>query len=153
MHILFVCTGNIFRSMTAEYALRAHLGDAVHVASAGTADRPELTVRSDVAAYLAGKGLDVSAHRRRMVTSDMIAAADRVIPMHVDHQRILAQRFGHNVPVYLDLVGAETHQMPDVDDLFQPDQHLSDPAILHVRQTIDRIIATVPALADRLGLA
>jgi len=28
--ILFVCTGNIFRSMVAEYALRAQLGETCH---------------------------------------------------------------------------------------------------------------------------
>ncbi|TMH71623.1 MAG: low molecular weight phosphotyrosine protein phosphatase, partial [Betaproteobacteria bacterium] len=42
--VLFVCTGNIFRSLTAEYALRRELGaqSAVAVASAGIHDYPHV---------------------------------------------------------------------------------------------------------------
>ena len=38
--ILFVCTGNIFRSLSADRALRALLAgnDTIHVSSAGTDD-------------------------------------------------------------------------------------------------------------------
>jgi Protein-tyrosine-phosphatase len=38
--VLFVCTGNIFRSVTAEYALKARLGlDTSHVISSAGIDR------------------------------------------------------------------------------------------------------------------
>ena len=53
--VLFVCTGNIFRSLTAEYALRAALRDSgreIVVESAGTEDFPHV-VKSSVARYLA----------------------------------------------------------------------------------------------------
>ena len=51
--VLFVCTGNIFRSLTAEYALRAALGARrdIVVASAGTEDFPYV-VRPLVREYL-----------------------------------------------------------------------------------------------------
>jgi protein-tyrosine phosphatase len=42
--VLFVCTGNIFRSLTAEYVLRRELGpnSRIVVASAGTDDYPHV---------------------------------------------------------------------------------------------------------------
>lgn len=51
--ILFVCTGNIFRSLTAEYALRNVLGVGtdIVVASAGTENFPHV-VRPFVRDYL-----------------------------------------------------------------------------------------------------
>jgi len=154
MHVLFVCTGNVFRSMTAEHALKAHLGaqPGVIVASAGTADRPGLGVRDDVAAYLRGKGLDVSSHRRRTLTPGMLAGADHVVAMHTDHRAMLRDRFGHEAPLFLELAGAAEVEMPDVDDLFAPDAHRSAAAIRHVAATIDRIVAAAPAVAARLGL-
>lgn len=148
--VLFVCTGNIFRSMTAEYAMRAHL-DGGAVVSAGTAHRPDLTVRADVAAYLAGKGLDVSAHRRRTVTVEILDAADHVVAMHTSHRNDLRDRFGIDAPLFGALVG-QSGDMPDVDDLFAPDQFHSAAAIAHVKATIDRIVAQVPVLARRLRL-
>lgn len=42
--MLFVCTGNIFRSLTAEHALRRALQarTGIHVSSAGTDDYPHV---------------------------------------------------------------------------------------------------------------
>lgn len=137
--------------MTAEYALRRHVGDeGIITASAGTANRPGLGVRADVAAYLQTHGLDVSAHRRRTVDADIVANHDVIIAMNSDHQRIIAERFGRQVPVFLKAATGTARDMPDVDDLFAPEDHLSPPALQHVRETIDRIIAKTPALATRL---
>jgi protein-tyrosine phosphatase len=51
--ILFVCTGNIFRSLTAEYALKAMLDprSPIHVSSAGTVALLQ-AMHPDVRAYL-----------------------------------------------------------------------------------------------------
>ena len=67
--ILFVCTGNIFRSLTADVALQKALAgiSGFHVSSAGTDDYPHI-VRPYTAGYLRSKGFDVSSHQRRTLT-------------------------------------------------------------------------------------
>ena len=57
--VLFICTGYIFRSLTAEYALRKYLGTdtLIVVASAGTEDFPHM-VHPFVRGYLLIQGLD-----------------------------------------------------------------------------------------------
>jgi len=67
--VLFICTGNIFRSLAAEYALRKCLGadTDILVASAGTEDFPHV-VHPFVRDYLLTKGLDVSLHCRRTLS-------------------------------------------------------------------------------------
>jgi protein-tyrosine-phosphatase len=59
--VLFICTGNIFRSLTAEYSLRHVLGvrSDILVTSAGTEDFPHV-VSPYVKEYLLARGLDVS---------------------------------------------------------------------------------------------
>ena len=82
--VLFVCTGNTCRSPLAEVALKRALGPAaarVAVSSAGTAafdGAPASGPSRDVAR---GAGLDLSAHRSRRLTREMLAAADRVLLM------------------------------------------------------------------------
>lgn len=146
--VLFVCTGNIFRSLTAEYALRRHV-PAIAVASAGTDDYPHL-VRPNVRDYLLARGLDVSAHRRRTLTADILRSSRRVIAMSTDHQRFIAERFRLNVPVFLEACGGACEALPDIEEVVL--DYRTNPAAVdaHVRATIDIIIEAMPRLATAL---
>lgn len=150
--ILFICTGNIFRSVTAEYALLAALGDRtdISVASAGTLHAPGYTVRPDVAAYLQRKELDVSGHRRRTLTSEMLEQTDVVIAMSVDHQSILEVDFQTDAMLFTEACGGSAEALLDVDDLFAPDDRHSPAARQHIYGIIDQIVNQTPALAGRL---
>ena len=96
--ILFVCTGNIFRSMTAEYALKAALGieSAYVVSSAGTEAKPQEMVHY-VRARLHQRGLDPAKHQQRRVTTEMLNEADLVVAMGLDHRAYLKDQFGREV--------------------------------------------------------
>jgi len=148
--VLFVCTGNIFRSLTAEYALRRELGSdsRIVVASAGTQDYPYL-VRPNVRDYLLSQGLDVRAHQRRTLTQDILGEAKAVIAMSLDHQRFMLERFGLRAPVFLEACGGACEALPDIEDVVQ--DYKTNPAAVdaHVRMTIDRIIEAMPRLTAR----
>jgi protein-tyrosine phosphatase len=149
--IVFVCTGNIFRSLTAEYALRRELGaqSAIAVSSAGTDDYPHV-VRPNVREYLAQKGLDVSAHRRRTVTAQILAEAELVVPMSTDHQRFLRERFGLQAPVFLEACGGACEALPDTEEVVLDYRTNALAVDAHVRKTIDTIIELTPRLARRI---
>jgi protein-tyrosine phosphatase len=149
--ILFVCTGNIFRSLTAEYALRRELGvrSDLIVASAGTDDYPHV-VRPNVRDYLLAKGLDVRAHRRRTVTTAVVREAGRVIAMSTDHQRFLLERFGVHAPVFLEVCGGACEALPDIEEVVLDYRTNAAAVDAHVRKTIDTIIELTPRLARAL---
>jgi len=146
--ILFVCTGNIFRSLTAEYALRREL-PAVAVSSAGTDDYPHV-VRPNVRDYLLAKGLDVRAHRRRTVTRDILAEAGLVVAMSTDHQRFLQEKFGLQAPVFLEACGGACEPLPDIEEVVLDYRTNSAAVDAHVRRTIDTIIDLTPRLASKI---
>ena len=151
-HVLFVCTGNIFRSLTAEYALRDVLGARrdIVVASAGTEDFPYV-VRPLVRDYLLTRGLDVSAHRRRTLTREMLDEATLIVAMSTEHRVVLADQFDRrNVPLFTEACGMASEPLPDVEDVVQDYQTNAAAVGVHVRWTIDRIIELAPRLAGRL---
>jgi len=151
-HVLFVCTGNIFRSLTAEYALRDALGARrdIVVASAGTEDFPYV-VRPLVRDYLLTRGLDVSAHRRRTLTREMLDEATLIVAMSTEHRVVLADQFDRrNVPLFTEACGMASEPLPDVEDVVQDYQTNAAAVGVHVRWTIDRIIELTPRLAGRL---
>jgi protein-tyrosine phosphatase len=146
--VLFVCTGNIFRSLTAEYALRREVSGIV-VASAGTDDYPHV-VRPNVRDYLLSKGLDVRAHQRRTLTDSILREAKMVIAMSTDHQRFMLERFGMRAPVFLEACGGACEALPDIEEVVLDYRTNAAAVDAHVRKTIDTIIEAMPRLARSL---
>jgi protein-tyrosine phosphatase len=149
--VLFVCTGNIFRSLTAEYALKHALQarSGIHVSSAGTVDYPHV-VRPNVRDYLLSKGFDVSRHQRRTLTEAILKHSDLVIAMSTDHRHYLRDRFGHAAPLFLEACGELGDALPDIEEVVLDYQTNPAAVDVHVRATIDRILELTPRLATRL---
>ena len=75
--VLFVCVKNGGKSQMAAGLSKAHAGEAIHVASAGTdagSSLDELSVRS-----LQEIGIDLSDQRPRSLTDDLIRNSDVVV--------------------------------------------------------------------------
>jgi protein-tyrosine-phosphatase len=82
--ILFVCKGNIFRSMTAEYMMKKYLAQHkitdFHVSSAGIEARHH---EADPALIknLKSRRIDISKHKQTKLTKEILDQQDVVIAM------------------------------------------------------------------------
>src|SRR5438309_8964274 len=88
-HVLFVCTGNICRSPLAAALLERALkerGLDVNVTSAGTGAWDGAPASEG--AYLVGleRGLDLSGHRARLLTRELVEQADLILTMARHHR-------------------------------------------------------------------
>jgi protein-tyrosine phosphatase len=90
--ILTVCVGNICRSPMAEALLRHRLasrGVQATVESAGIAalvGRPPDQAAQDL---MLARGLDISAHRGRQLTADLIRSFELILVMEAGHQKAI----------------------------------------------------------------
>ncbi|MEM7577037.1 MAG: low molecular weight protein arginine phosphatase [Planctomycetota bacterium] len=93
--ILLVCTGNTCRSPMAEALaidlLKDHPGAAV--SSAGVYASDGGAASAEAVAVMAKRGLDLSGHRSRLLTAEMVAAADGIYTMTASHRRAVVQAF------------------------------------------------------------
>src|SRR2546425_7016893 len=88
--ILLVCTGNICRSPLAAALVTRALGEGgvegIDVSSAGTGAWDGAPASEG--AYLVGleRGLDLSGHRARLLTRELVEAADLILTMARHHR-------------------------------------------------------------------
>ena len=97
-NVLFVCTGNVCRSPMAAglfnaKAMRAGDGDKLVATSAGTWALENEPASTNAVTIMAERGIDLSGHRGRMVSSSELANAAVVIVMTTSHRDALAAEF------------------------------------------------------------
>jgi protein-tyrosine-phosphatase len=150
--MLFVCTGNIFRSMTAEYALRARLDprSLVRVSSAGTVALSQ-EMHPDVRAYLVQRGVDPSLHRQRRVSAELLRASDLVIAMSTDHQAFLLNTFRYRAPLFNDVCHGRSEPLLDIWEAIPTWETDRDAARHYAFQVMAYIWASTPGLLQNLG--
>ncbi len=87
--LLFVCTGNTCRSPMAEALARRALDERgwthVEVASAGVAGYGGSPASAGAARAAEAGGLDLSGHRSRGLTAEMVEEADLILTMSPGH--------------------------------------------------------------------
>ncbi len=92
MKVLFVCTGNTCRSAMAEGLARGILSPN-RVESAGLAAWEGDSASPQAHEVLKEKGIDLTSHRARRVSQELLSEADWIIPMTSDQEKRLRVMF------------------------------------------------------------
>ena len=96
INVVFVCTGNTCRSAMAEYLFRDLLKkrsiDTISVSSAGVAAFPDDLASDCAEQVLDERGIDMSGHRARHLTSEIIEEADIILTMMCSHRDLIVHR-------------------------------------------------------------
>jgi protein-tyrosine-phosphatase len=145
--ILLVCTGNICRSPLAaallERALAARGVEGIAVTSAGTGAWDGAPASEG--AYLVGleRGLDLSTHRARLLTRELVEAADLILTMARHHRARVDELGGEGRVFVLGEYTGRTGEAAEVSDPFGGDLDV-------YRETCTELEALIEAAADRI---
>lgn len=144
--VLLVCSGNTCRSPLAEVLLRDALASAgrddVTVTSAGTGAWDGAPASEGSYLVALERGLDLSRHRARVVTRDMIDDADVILAMGSSHLKRLIDLGAGDKAQLLTVYAGEVPS--DVMDPFGAD-------VETYRRTADRLDALLRAAVPRLA--
>lgn len=92
--ILIVCTGNSCRSIMAEGFLKTMLKDKKNIAvsSAGTAAPEGMMPTHEAVDVMKEEGIDITYHRARRITDEMIKNSDLILVMTNRHKNEILTR-------------------------------------------------------------
>ncbi|HEY4500863.1 MAG TPA: HIT domain-containing protein [Candidatus Paceibacterota bacterium] len=118
--ILFVCTGNVFRSVTVEQCFKKYLSDNGikdwTVGSAGTL-APEESIHSKVLETLREFGISDFEHQQKKLTLEMLETHDAIVCMAENHLEFMRSEFRYkHALLFNDLALGEQTSIWDVED-------------------------------------
>ena len=87
--IIFVCTGNTCRSPMAQYLFQRMAGRRAVSVSAGLTARDGSPATVHAVEAMREIGLDISAHRSRLLTPELLNGADAVVALGKEHYYML----------------------------------------------------------------
>ena len=143
MNILFVCTGNTCRSAMAA-AIMDKIAEErnleVRIESAGVSAFDGEAASAGAVRALEKYDIDLSYHRSKTVTADLIKQSDLILTMTLSHKRILEPIAGDKVFTLSEYVGA-------TGDILDP----YGGGLETYEQTAEELYGLLNRLADKLS--
>lgn len=147
--ILFVCTGNVFRSVAAEECFKKYLADegitGWDVGSAGIIADPE-PIDPKTLESLRKLGINADEHVQRRLTKDMLDTHDVVVAMAEDHVEFMKSEFDYRYAILFNELASQTKtSIRNVEDI---PEHETNREIVEafIEKTVKHIHDKIPAL-------
>ena len=146
IQVLFVCTQNVFRSLSAKKLLEKYLlekkDNRFEIHSAGTEAYPD-NPYSYTLEKLEELGVKPFLHQQTRVSKEVLESQDIVICMTRSHQDFLQRNFGQKSYLFNELsCGEKTDLEDDVETSVFSSKHLET----FVKNTVIKIYKAVPSL-------
>ena len=139
--ILFVCSGNTCRSPLAEAVARSILpprtGFEVAIASAGTSALDGSPASGFSLEVAQAHGLDLSPHRARVVTREMVRDSDLIVTMGVRHRDAIEALDAEAVEYTYLLTNFSDHLHGEIPDPIGSGREVYERTYLAIRDCIE----------------
>ena len=149
--ILFVCTGNVFRSMSAEYCFKNHLSNQGiknwKVNSAGIVAKRGVPINSKIIKTLESIGIKEINPNQKRLTKNMLNNYNIIIAMSKNHLNFIKSKWSYkNVILFNELAINKKSSILDIEDEIK-DYKINRKAVeKKIEETVKEIYDKTPKL-------
>jgi len=154
MNILFVCTGNTCRSSMAEgifkYLLKNKNIDNINISSAGISAYEGEKANEKAISVLKSQGIDITSHKARQITDNIIEASDLILTMTYSHKMTIlkyapkASKKVFTLREFANTFNEEnTEDNFDIDDPFGMDYNVYEQSMEEIKSELEKIIINI----------
>lgn len=150
--ILFVCNGNIFRSLSAEYCLKQYIKKHKinwEVGSAGMTARKQ-NIDPALKKELEKRKIDPSKHIQRKVTARLLKQYDVIVAMAEDQIINLRKKFNCKAHLFNEIAYNKRTSIWDIGDEVPNFQKNRPGVIKKIKNTVRHIHTATPKLAKKI---
>ena len=152
-NILFVCTGNIYRSMSSEYLCKKYLQDngitSIHPSSAGIEALPE-EIHQHTRNQLTSLGIPNIHHTQRKLSQQIIDGNDIIIVMAQNHADFITENFpGTKFYFFNELAVGEKTSVWDIDTVENHTTNVEG-VQAEIGKTISYLAKYIPVVVEKI---
>ncbi|OZM58219.1 hypothetical protein CIB95_01205 [Lottiidibacillus patelloidae] len=149
MKVLFLCTDNYTRSVSAEMCLKHYLKKnnikGIEVASAGVRANSDLSKYSSIHfERMKELEIDTSSFERNQFEKDFFTLYDVIVGMGVEHKQYLFEQYGEKIYVFNEIYKNDESSLvvppPDEKGLY----------LLEIKNMVDDLLRAMPAFVNNL---
>jgi protein-tyrosine-phosphatase len=146
--ILFVCTGNVFRSVSAEQSFKKYLIDNGitdwNVGSAGIIAHPE-PIDAKILETLRDLGIDNVEHKQRRLTREILDQYDVIVGMAENHIEFIESEFNYKYAILFNELALRKHtSVWDIEDEIADPGHNRPAVEAKLERTVKEIFGKIP---------
>jgi protein-tyrosine phosphatase len=152
--ILFVCSGNVFRSMSAEYLLKKHLIDNKindwEVDSAGITAKTQ-EIDSKTTETLNKLGIKKINHKQKKLNKKMLKEYNVIISMGENHQEFIKKKYNYESLMFNEIL--YNQKIPILDIHEKVKDYKTNRKIVEkvIEDTINNISKDIPKLFEKIS--
>ena len=147
MNILFVCRGNVFRSLSAEYCLKKYL-ESVNIKEIGVFSAGIEAIQQPVPRFILNQlsklEIDASGHKQTKLEKEHLIEADLIVSMGINHKKYIERNFNYPSYLFNEICYEKITSVLDIHDAVPGWESRVKESRNHMKWTINYIHSSMP---------